>query len=204
MRRRGSAKSMIDLMRVLHRSTCSLPFDIEGARTEFAQSVDHTRQLLDVAAGAKLLDGLATTTVEIDDLLIETADRTRLDDNTSYGLVGVSLWGKGAFSREEKLGKNIKAAHLHEIRAGWLIYSRLFARRGAFAIVDQSLDGCFVSNEFRTFEAKPNVPEPGAVKRFIVHAMNSPQYRKSTDAQSTGSTQEAASASTRRTSSRPR
>jgi len=167
-----------------------LPFDLDGARTEFAQSVDHTRQLLDIAGRANLLDGLETTTVKIDDLLVETADRTRLDDNTSYGLVGVRLWGKGAFFREEKLGKNIKAAHLHEIRAGWLIYSRLFARRGAFAIVDQTLDGCFVSNEFRTFETKPNVSEPVAVKRFIAHAMNSPQYREATDAQSTGSTQE--------------
>lgn len=166
------------------------PFDMNSARNEFAESVDQTRVLLDITARANLLNGLTTKTVKVDDLLVETAEKTRLDDDTSYRLVGVRLWGKGAFLRGEKLGKEIKAAHLHELRAGWLIYSRLFARRGAFAVVDESLDGCFVSLEFRTFEAKPNVPEPAAVKRFIAHAMNSPQYRESTDAQSTGSTQE--------------
>ena len=166
------------------------PFDLDEARKEFIDGVERTRLLLDAAAGGTLLDGLATTTVKVDNLLVETADRTRLDDKTSYRLAGVRLWGKGAFLREEKLGKDIKAAHLHEIRAGWLIFSRLFARRGAFAIVDESLDGCFVSNEFRTFDAKQGVDEPDAVKRFIAHAMNSPQYRETTDAQSTGSTQE--------------
>ena len=167
-----------------------LSFNLDYARTEFAERVDRTRELVELATRGSLLDAIETKTVKIADLLVETADRTRLEDERNYRLVGVRLWGKGAFLREDKLGKNIKAVHLHELRAGWLIYSRLFARRGAFAIVDDSLDGCFVSNEFRTFDAKQGIAEPAAVKRYVAHAMNSPQYRETTDAQSTGSTQE--------------
>jgi len=39
--------------------------------------------------------------------------------------------GGGAFVREEKLGKEIKAKKLNRASAGWLTYNRLFAFRGS-------------------------------------------------------------------------
>ena len=164
--------------------------DLEEMRNEFVREVDKARELLQRAAAGDFFDELETVPVRVSDLLEKRSERKQLRDETSYSLVGVRLWGKGAFVREEKLGKEIKANYLYEIRRGWLIYSRLFARRGAFAVVPDELDGCFVSNEFRTFDVKRDIEQPETLKQFIAHAMNSPQYRMKTDAQSTGSTQE--------------
>lgn len=165
-------------------------FDLEELRSGFVRKVDNARELIQRAEASDFFDGLETVPVQIGDVLNEKSDRKQLEDETSYSLVGVSLWGKGAFVREDKLGKEIKAKYLYKIRKGWLIYSRLFARRGAFAIVPEELDGCYVSNEFRTFDVKAGIEHPEWLKQYIAHAMNSPQYRKTMDAQSTGSTQE--------------
>lgn len=167
-------------------------FDIEKNRNEIIYKIDEARYLIKEGLDKfeELQYGLATTKVRVSDLLYETSDRIRLEDEETYRLVGVRLWGKGAFVREEKLGKNIKSRYLYEIRQGWLIYSRLFASRGAFSMVNARLDGCFVSNEFRTFDTTEAVKASEASKRFIMHIMNSPQYREMLDAYSTGSTQE--------------
>jgi len=45
----------------------------------------------------------------------------------------------------------MSASRVSRVSAGDFIYSRLFAWRGAFDVIDQNLDGCFVSNEFPTF-----------------------------------------------------
>lgn len=67
---------------------------------------------------------------------------------SEYRLLGVRLEGKGAFHRETVLGTETSASRLHRVEAGDFIYSRLFAWRGAFGLIDPKLDGCYVSNEF--------------------------------------------------------
>jgi len=68
-----------------------------------------------------------------------------------YRLVGVRLDGGGPFLRETRLGSELSAKQLYQIKAGDFIYSRLFAWRGAFGIIHGDLDGCYVSGEFPTF-----------------------------------------------------
>ena len=74
-----------------------------------------------------------------------------LDDNTAYKLLGVKWYGKGAFIREEKTGKSIKAKKLYQVKTGDFIYNRLFAWKSSFAIIGEEFDGCLVSNEFPVF-----------------------------------------------------
>ena len=77
-----------------------------------------------------------------------------------YSLLGVRLEGKGCFIREEKFGSQICAEKLQRVKAGDFIYSRLFAWRGAFAVVPPEMGGAYVSNEFPNFEINQDVACP--------------------------------------------
>jgi len=73
-----------------------------------------------------------------------------------YPLLGVRLEGAGPFLRETKKGAELSAKTLFRTEAGDFIYSRLFAWRGAFGIVPDTLAHSFVSSEFPTFTARDN------------------------------------------------
>jgi type I restriction enzyme S subunit len=77
---------------------------------------------------------------------IETVEPDKL-----YRLLGVRLEGKGPFIREKKIGAEIHTKRLQRIGTGDFVYSRLFAWRGAFGLVDADMDGAYVSNEFPNF-----------------------------------------------------
>jgi hypothetical protein len=123
-------------------------------------------------------------------LLNEVSVREKLDGDTSYRLLGVRWWGEGSFIRETKLGREIKARSLYRVTRGWIVYNRLFAYRGSFAIVSDDHDGAHASGEFPTFAVKPEIAYPDLVSRYIVACLNSPQYLKVVDARSTGSTKQ--------------
>ena len=126
--------------------------------------------------------------IRLGDLLEEVNEPEHVAADEIYRLLGVRWWGEGAFIREEKRGRQVKAKTLHRVSAGWIIYNRLFAFRGSFAIVDPLQDGCHASGEFPTFVVREGVKDAAILSRYIVHCLNSPQYLKTIDAQSTGST----------------
>src|SRR4051794_9009271 len=78
--------------------------------------------------------------------------RVTLDDSLTYECVGVSWYGEGAFVRERLMGANISRNGQLIIRAGEVVYNKLFAWKGAFAIADESVDGRIVSDKFPTYE----------------------------------------------------
>ncbi len=78
----------------------------------------------------------------------------RVDGGKEYRLLGIRLQGAGPFLREIKFGSEISANFLHKVAKGDFIYSRLFAWRGAFGVIGDELDGCYVSNEFPIFRPK--------------------------------------------------
>ena len=87
--------------------------------------------------------------------LLEQIDRTeRVRPDKKYRLLGVRLEGRGAFHRETKLGTETSAPALNQVKEGDFIYSRLYAWKGAFSLIDSSLDSCFVSNEFPLYRPK--------------------------------------------------
>lgn len=122
-------------------------------------------------------------------LFEEVRDPVSAEPEQSYDLAGVRWWGGGSFIRETKLGRDIKGgSRLNKLTTGLLIYNRLFAFRGSFGIVGADCDGAFVSVEFPTFRVRDEVAEPDMVMRYVVHALNSPQYLSVVDAKSSGST----------------
>ena len=76
---------------------------------------------------------------------------TKVEPIAQYNLLGVRLDGRGPFLREIKLGSEISANTLYQVKHGDFIYSRLFAWRGAFGVIGNDLNRSFVSNEFPTF-----------------------------------------------------
>ncbi|BAZ97257.1 Restriction endonuclease S subunits-like protein [Dehalococcoides mccartyi] len=89
--------------------------------------------------------------------LFERVERpiTVREDN-EYSCVGVRWWGKGAFIREIKSGINIRKKNQYLINPGDIVYNKLFAWRGAFAIADQSIVNCIVSDKFPIYRLTSN------------------------------------------------
>lgn len=90
--------------------------------------------------------------ITLGNVLKRKEDMISIIPSEEYGLLGISLAGRGPFLRETKMGIEIGANRLNKVSAGNFIYSRLFAWKGAFGIISNELDGCYVSNEFPTYE----------------------------------------------------
>jgi type I restriction enzyme S subunit len=106
------------------------------------------------------------------------------DPAKEYRLLGVRLDGQGPFLREAKLGSQISATTLYQVKHGDFVYSRLFAWRGAFGIIGKNLDGCYVSGEFPTFNAVPERVD----LRYLNYWFKLPTTVEKVEADCTGST----------------
>jgi type I restriction enzyme S subunit len=89
--------------------------------------------------------------VKLGDLLEQIDRMERVNPDASYHLLGVRLEGNGPFIRETVTGTETSAGRLNQVKSSDFIYSRLFAWRGAFGVITDAMDGCFVSNEFPIF-----------------------------------------------------
>ena len=105
----------------------------------------------------------------LSDALTESRERVSLNDEAEYPVAGVYGFGRGVLLREPVRGRDIAAEALYRIRRGQIIYSRLKAFEGAFALVPLEADGRFVSNEFPTFDVNDEVADP----RFIALLLRS-------------------------------
>lgn len=76
-----------------------------------------------------------------------------VDPTKEYRLLGIRLEGMGPFLRETVTGSQSAATRLFKVQSGDFIYSRLFAWRGAFGVIEPELDDCYVSGEFPTFKS---------------------------------------------------
>ena len=89
--------------------------------------------------------------VRLGEILRPAAREEAVQADRTYRLLGIRLEGQGPFLREVVTGVKTSAAKLFRVSKGDFIYSRLFACRGAFGVISQELDGCYVSGEFPTF-----------------------------------------------------
>ncbi|MTH66350.1 restriction endonuclease subunit S [Paracoccus shanxieyensis] len=71
---------------------------------------------------------------------------------TDYRLLGVRLWGQGAYERETIDGSETKYATLYRVETGDIVVNKIWARNGSVAVVGPDLHGTFGSSEFPTFQ----------------------------------------------------
>lgn len=126
----------------------------------------------------------AWVTVQLGEVLAPVVRERQVDPSQEYPLLGVRLDGQGPFHRETVLGTQTSASRLYEVKAGDFIYSRLFAWRGAFGLIEPELDGHFVSNEFPTFAPRNGRIDP----KYLRYWFRLPDILRRVEADCSGST----------------
>lgn len=85
----------------------------------------------------------------------------------SYPNLGIYSFGRGLFAKAPINGFETSASRLFRVKTSQFIYSRLFAFEGAYGVVGDEFDGCFVSNEYPTFDCRPDVMRPEFLAAYI-------------------------------------
>jgi len=113
-----------------------------------------------------------------------------IQDNQEYVRLGVSGKGNGVFKKEAVKGSIIKATKLNQVKAGWFVYSRLFAHNGSFAYITDETAGGVFSGEFPTFELDYKTFEKEDLLEYLSFYFVSPQIISQINRLTTGSTKE--------------
>ena len=113
-----------------------------------------------------------------------------LENEQTYSQLGLHGKGRGLFEREKNYGHEIGANRLNFVEKDWLIYSRLFAKNGSFAIVYDEFADSTVSNEFPTFQLTKPLYQKEDFLEYIVFYLISPQAINYIIRLTTGSTKE--------------
>jgi type I restriction enzyme, S subunit len=121
-------------------------------------------------------------TVRFDGILQRINRKTFLDDSSSYNCVGVRWYGNGAFVRERLIGLEISRKQQWIIRSGDVVYNKLFAWKGAFAVADETVDGCIVSDKFPTYELNRSLVDP----KYLQYYFRTPPLWRQAEATSKG------------------
>jgi hypothetical protein len=90
--------------------------------------------------------------VRLGEVLIEAREPAKVQSDAEYPNFGIYSFGRGLFLKPNVSGLRSSATTLFRVRAGQIIYSRLFAFEGAYGLVTDEFDGHFVSNEYPAFE----------------------------------------------------
>lgn len=123
-------------------------------------------------------------TAKLGDVLTRVEREEKVDASKEYRLLGIRLEGQGPFLREIVTGTQTSATKLFRVAKDDFIYSRLFACRGAFGVISEELNGCYVSGEFPTF-----LPVPGKIDvEFLKFWFRLPSVIATVDVDCSGST----------------
>lgn len=109
--------------------------------------------------------------------------KERVEADAEYRMVGVRGNGGGVFHRETVLGKEQSASYLYPVKPGTIIYNRLFAWKGSFAVVGKEFSGFYVSNEFPQFD----IDEEIAIPEYAYLLFTSDKFINAVKAASIGS-----------------
>jgi type I restriction enzyme M protein len=99
--------------------------------------------------------GLQTSEYEstpLADVLKPHTSTFTLDDDTEYRRISVSLYGKGVSLRDTIWGRELKTKRQRTVKAGQVVMSNIWARKQAFGIVPDDLEGAIASTDFSLFD----------------------------------------------------
>lgn len=125
--------------------------DADNLLIVMAQRLDKNRENL-------LQGGWVETYLK--DIIYEAKERCPVKPNTDYPNLGIFSFARGLFHKQPINGNLTSAKELYRVHKGQFIYSRLFAFEGACGIISDEYDGCYVSNEYPTFNCDPSKVKP--------------------------------------------
>ncbi len=102
-----------------------------------------------------------------DEFLKRIERKIIVDDIGEYSCVGVKWYGLGAFIRAKLLGIDIARKQQWVIKKGDVVYNKLFAWKGSFAIADDSVHECIISDKFPTYSINTNIIDPKYLGYFF-------------------------------------
>ena len=152
----------------------------EEEQTEKQSFIASLAHRWDLSAGEKLTRGW--TKCALGEVIRLSADVVPVDTTASYPNIGIYGYARGTFTKTPIEGSATSAPQLYRVRAGQFIYSRLFAFEGAYALVQPSQDGCYVSNEFPAFD----LDQDQILPEFLFAYFKSPAVWMQLSEQSTG------------------
>jgi type I restriction enzyme, S subunit len=120
--------------------------------------------------------------VPLSELLRLSLDKEMVMTDQVYPTFGVYGFGRGLFTKEPLSGSAISAKYLFPVRRGQFIYSRLKAFEGAYGLFTDEFDGCYVTNEFPSFDCDASRLLPD----YVTWYFRSPSVWESASRFSTG------------------
>lgn len=93
----------------------------------------------------------ACATVPLKELLRPAERYETPAPGQKYRQLGVQLWGKGAYEREQIDGAATKYSTFNRLTDGDVVVNKIWARHGSVAVVPEALSGCCVSPEFPAY-----------------------------------------------------
>jgi type I restriction-modification system DNA methylase subunit len=148
---------------------------LAGLSPEVLAAHPHLRTLGEIITSAAKYPRIA-----LRELLTPVSRKISIDDEETYKLVTIKLYGKGVISRGEFLGSELKGNNWFQIKAGDLVLSKIDARHGAFGIVPQCLNEAIVTSEFPVFEIN------GCNPQFLESILTSTSFYCQIDAMVSG------------------
>lgn len=95
-----------------------------------------------------------------DEILRRIERKVVIEDEVEYATVGVRWYGLGTFIRDRLLGADIRRKQQWVIHSGDVVYNKLFAWKGAFAVADNVVNGHLVSDKFPTYAIDDSAVDP--------------------------------------------
>ena len=117
------------------------------------------------------------------DVIYQVRRTEKPKSDGSYSLVGVRLYASGARIQGTFEGKKLQAPSLNRIEQGDIIYNKMWASKGTFALISADIGPCFSTSEYPAFRpSQDNSPE------FIFRVLSQPRFWLRAEAWSSGST----------------
>lgn len=138
----------------------------------------------------KVFDRSAFDFIKAEKIFSPIKNIISIKPDEEYERLGVSGKGNGVFKKEPASGSIIKAKRLNQVKAGWFVYSRLFAHNGSFAYTTNENAGGVFSGEFPTFTLKLDRYEKDDLLEYLAFYFVSPQVIALINRLTTGSTKE--------------
>jgi type I restriction enzyme S subunit len=100
-----------------------------------------------------------------------------------YNLVGVRLYAAGARVQGEFDGAKLQAPTLNRIEQGDIIYNKMWASKGTFALINDDIGNCYGTSEYPSFR-----PQSENSASFYFRVFSQPRFWRRAEAWSSGST----------------
>ena len=120
--------------------------------------------------------------VRLGDVLAQNNEKVSVEASSTYPMIGVRSFGRGAFPADTISGTGTAYKTLHRVSANQVLYPKLMAWEGAFDVVPDALAGRFASPEFQCFDINTTL----ANVDFVKHLLHWPGFIRQVRSDSTG------------------